>query len=133
MKILCIALLLFSNWVYAQSWEFVSISEDGIYYFINPSSIAKSGSDTKFTQMSNHPRGFQYDENLVYSIITHRTANCSENTYKSGHLFGYPDLNAQGGIEVTDFKHDTRWIKVKPDTMASFMQKRVCLGYRTSN
>ena len=112
--------------VYAQSWEFVAVSNLGEFYFFDPSSIRKQDSELRFTQLSNHPNGFQYESKLVYSIVTHRTVNCNKATYKSGFLFAYPELNAQGEIEIADLKHDSKWISIKPESMASFMQKRVC-------
>jgi hypothetical protein len=125
-KIFPLLLLLLLNLSHAQSWEFVAVSSTGEFYFIDPESIKKYNSEIRFTQLSNHPNGFQYDSNVVYSIVTYRTANCEKVIYKSGFLFGYPELNAQGGIEVIDLKHDSKWISVKEGSMASFMQNRVC-------
>jgi hypothetical protein len=125
-KILLILFFLASSLSHSQSWEFVAISNAGEYYFIDPESIKRSNTEIRFTQLSNHPNGFQYDSKVVYSIMTFRSANCEQGKYKSGFLFGYPDLNAQGGIEVVDLKHDTKWVSVKQGSMASFMQERVC-------
>jgi hypothetical protein len=118
--------LVIPNLTHAQSWEYVASTKSGERYFIDPETIKRIGPEIKFTQLSNHPDGFKYDLNIVYSIVTHRTANCELNKYKSGYLFAYPELYAQGGIKVSDFKHDTKWIDVKDGTMASFMQENVC-------
>jgi hypothetical protein len=118
--------VLISNLVYAQSWEYVAISDTGVRYFIDMVSIKRTGSEVKFTQLSNHSDGFKYDSKLVYSIVTHRTANCVKNEYKPGFLFAYPELYAQGEIQVVDLKNDTKWISVTPESIASFMQDRVC-------
>jgi hypothetical protein len=118
--------LAISSMVYAQSWEFVAVSNASEFYFIDSASIKKHDSDIRFTQLSNHPNGFEYDSKVVYSIMTFRSADCKQGKYKSGFLFGYPELNAKGGIEVVDLKHDTKWISVKQGSMASFMQERVC-------
>ena len=118
--------LLLSNPVQAQSWEFVAVSNASEFYFIDSASIRNQDSEVRFTQLSNHPNGFQYDSKVVYSIMTFRSTDCKQGKYKSGFLFGYPELNAQGGIEVIDLKHDTKWISVKQESMASFMQERVC-------
>ena len=125
-KLFLILLLLASNLVHAQSWEFVAVSNAGEFYFIDPESIKRNNNETRFTQLSNHPNGFQYDSKVVYSIMTFRSTDCKQGKYKSGFLFGYPELNAQGGIEVVDLKHDTKWISVKQGSMASFMQERIC-------
>jgi hypothetical protein len=125
-KFILLLLVLVSNLVHSQSWEFVAVSNAGEYYFIDPESIKRSNTEIRFTQLSNHPNGFEYDSKVVYSIMTFRSANCEESIYKSGFLFGYPNLNGQGGIEVIDLKYDTKWISVKAGSMASFMQARVC-------
>lgn len=127
-KLFLLLLLLVSNLVHAQSWEFVAVSNAGEFYFVDPASIKKHDSEVRFTQLSNHPEGFHYDSKLVYSIVTYRTANCEKAIYKSGFLFAYPNLNAHGEIEAMDLRHDTKWISVKPGSMASFMQDRVCFG-----
>lgn len=125
-KLFPLLILLLLNLAHAQSWEFVAVSNTGEFYFIDPVSIKRKDAEIRFTQLSNHPNGFQYDSKTVYSIITFRSANCEQGRYKSGFLFGYSELNAHGGIEVIDLKHDTKWISVKQGSMASFMQDRVC-------
>ena len=125
-KFFALLLLVIPSMVYPQSWEFVAVSNAGELYFIDPESIKRNNKETRFTQLSNHPNGFEYDSKVVYSIMTFRSTDCKQGKYKSGFLFGYPELNAQGGIEVIDLKHDTKWISFKQGSMASFMQERVC-------
>ena len=120
--------LLVSSLVYAQSWEYVAISDSSVRYFIDPASIKRTGGEVKFTQLSNYPDGFKYDAKLVYSIVTHRTANCVKNEDKPGFLFAYPELYAQGEIEVADLRSNSKWVSVTPESIASFMQERVCSG-----
>ena len=127
-KIFLLLVVFISSQAYAQSWEYVAISDIGARYFIDAASIKRIGPEVKFSQLSNHPDGFKYDSKLVYSIVTHRTANCVKNEYKPGFLFAYPELYAQGGIQVVDLKNDTKWISVTPQSIASFIQDRVCSG-----
>lgn len=125
-KLSLMLFFLVCNLTHAQSWEFVAVSSNGEFYYIDPTSVKKHDSEVRFTQLSNHPDGFKYDSKVVYSIMTFRSANCEEGKYKSGFLFGYPELSAQGGIAVVDLKHDAKWIFIKQGSMASFMQERVC-------
>ena len=125
-KFFALLSLVIPSMVYPQSWEFVALSNSGAFYFVDSASIRNQDSEVRFTQLSNHPNGFQYDSKVVYSIMTFRSTDCKQGKYKSGFLFGYPALNAQGGIEIIDLKHDTKWILVAPESMASFMQDRVC-------
>ena len=115
-----------SSVISAQTWEIVSSSPSGVNYFIDPSSIVKKGSTVEFTQLSNHPNGFDYDSKIVYSVKTFRSANCSENVYRSGYLIGYSEINARGSIVLIDLNKSTRWRVVVPESASYFMQERVC-------
>jgi hypothetical protein len=115
-----------SGVISAQTWEIVSSSPSGVNYFIDPSSIVKRGSTVDFTQLSNHPNGFDYDLKIVYSVKTFRSANCTENVYRSGYLIGYSEINARGSIVLIDLNKSTRWRNVVPESASHFMQERVC-------
>lgn len=118
--------LVFSGHSFSQSWQSVAVSNAGAEYFIDMSSLARTGTEVTFILLANHPEGFQYGSHSVLSLKTFRSTNCESNSYKFGYVIGYKKLNGLGGIEMIDHNKNIRWIQVKPHTMVSYVQEKVC-------
>ena len=126
LKLLLIFILFISGSAFPQTWEAVFITDKGVRYFIDPTSIVRVGAEVHFAQLSNYDDGFKYNGHVVYSIKVYKRANCENASYKSGALIAYSKIYAAGEIELVDFDLSKKWRNIVPTSTAAAFQERVC-------
>jgi len=126
MRIFFLILLFFCSPSFCQIWDPVVGSTSDTQYYLDRTSIRPNGSLISYSQMSNYPNGYKYNDKVIYSIVQSRLTDCVGNKFKTVGMIGYSEFNGKGDIFVVSSNLDREWVLINMDKVSGEIQKEVC-------
>ena len=103
-------------------WRKVSESMDGSVFYVDPSTIKKSGSSIYFWQLNDYA---EPDDRGEMSSKIYKQLECFLNQYQSLKYASYQLSMGQGAAKVWT-AHDQSWKSVDPEDIMSDVAEFVC-------
>jgi len=129
MRFFFITLLMVSNTVLAQAWEFVTTSKTGTIYFIDSLTIIKEDKLVFFTQLLNYPNGYDPENHEIKSVRLSKQIDCKNNTSKTLTMIAYSKEDAKGDIQTLSIGKETEWIQINQNSILSLYKNKACQPY----
>jgi len=95
-------------------------------YYLDKTSIRPNGSLISYSQMSNYPNGYKYNDKVIYSFVQSRLTDCVDNKFKTVDMIGYSEFNGKGDIFFVSSNLDREWVLINMDKVTGEIQKEVC-------
>jgi len=122
-KVIFILLLItFPHLIFASNWTYVTKNRSGDEFFVETTSIRRSGNEVTYWQKLNYAKRSEFGH---LSSKTLYVVNCRTSENALTYLITYSDLDNNGSI-TSSGKTNIEWTPIPPDSAFASVQRFVC-------